>query len=177
TPVAGAAQLDPENKLLSHQHRRRLTAEEFRDAMLRVSGKLDVAVGGKSVRELLDPRRTLYLTTIRSDRTGYQSLFDGADPTAIVEKRTEATVAPQSLFLLNHPFTVSQAEALASAAIKAGSTTPDRVRWLWQRLFQHAPAAADLSLADRALGGDADIARWTVYCQMLLCSNEFAYVD
>ena len=42
--------------------------------------------------------------TIRSDRTGFGPLFDAADRTAPVEKRTVSTVAPQALFLLNHPF-------------------------------------------------------------------------
>ncbi len=177
TPVAESGPLDPDNLLLSHQQRRRLTAEELRDAMLSVAGRLDASVGGKSVPDLVAPRRTLYLTTIRSDRTGYQALFDAADPTAIVEKRTEATVAPQSLFLLNHLFTLAQAEALFAAAAQASGDSDERLRWLWRRLFQREPDAADRALAARALGSEADAARWTEFCQMLLCANEFAYVD
>jgi len=163
---------DPDNLLLARQHRRRLTAEELRDAMLQAAGGLDPGIGGKSVRDLLAPRRTLYLTTIRNDRTSYQALFDGADPTAIVEQRTEATVAPQSLFLLNHPFTLAQAEALAAAAAQAAAEPRERVRWLWLRLFQHEPSPENAALAERALAADA-----VALCQMLLCSNEFAYVD
>ena len=177
TPVGQARQLDADNRLLSHQHRRRLTAEELRDAMLSVAGRLDARLGGKASRDILATRRTLYLTTIRSDRTGFQMLFDGADPTAIVEKRTEATVAPQSLFLLNHPFTLAQAEALSVAAAKAGAEPQERVRWLWRRIFQREPSPGDEALALRALGTDADAARWISFCQMLLCSNEFSYVD
>jgi len=177
TPVGQAGQLDAENKLLSHQHRRRLTAEELRDAILRVAGRLDASLGGKSAPEILAPRRTLYLTTIRSDRTGFQTLFDGADPTAIVEKRTEATVAPQSLFLLNHPFTLAQAEALSAVSANAGADAKERVRWLWQRVFQRELTPTEMALATRALGDAPDAARWTAFCQMLLCSNEFSYVD
>jgi hypothetical protein len=177
TPDARARQLDPDNRLLSHQHRRRLTAEELRDSMLCAAGQLDPSVGGKSARDIFAPRRTLYLTTIRSDRTSYQTLFDGADPTAIVEQRAEATVAPQSLFLLNHPFTLAQAEALATASAQASSEPRERLRCLWRRLFQHEPAPEDEALATRALGTDADAARWAAFCQMLLCTNEFAYVD
>ena len=176
-PVGQASQLDAENKLLSHQHRRRLTAEELRDSMLRVAGRLDESLGGKSAPEILAPRRTLYLTTIRSDRTGFQTLFDGADPTAIVEKRTEATVAPQALFLLNNPFTLAQAEGLSAAAAKAGAEPHERVRWLWRRIFQREPVPEDAALAARALGDGTDAGRWTSFCQMLLCSNEFSYVD
>ena len=177
TPVGQAAQSDAENKLLSHQHRRRLTAEELRDAMLRVAGRLDASLGGKSAPDILAPRRTLYLTTIRSDRTGFQTLFDGADATAIVEKRTEATVAPQSLFLLNHPFTLAHMPALAAAAAMARADSKERVCWLWQRVFQREPTPADTALAARALGDSPDAARWTAFCQMLFCSNEFSYVD
>ena len=49
--------------------------------------------------------------TIRSDRTGFGPLFDAADSTAPVSVRTVSTVAPQALFLLNHPFATSQAAA------------------------------------------------------------------
>jgi len=176
-PTEQARQVDADNKLLSHQRRRRLTAEELRDAMLSVSGRLDVTMGGKAVRDLMANRRTLYLTTIRSDRSSYQALFDGADSTAIVDQRTEATIAPQSLFLLNHPFTLAQAEALAAESAKAAPDPAVRLRWLWQRLFQHEPGAEEVAFAAQALGTGADPARWTLFCQMLLCSNEFAYVD
>jgi hypothetical protein len=177
TPDDAAKQRDPDNRLLSHQHRRRLSAEELRDALLITAGRLDCALGGASVRDFNTPRRTLYLTTIRSDRTGFQSLFDGADPTVILEKRNEATIAPQSLFLLNHPFTLAQAEALAAASAQAGAETRDRVRWLWRRVFQRDPAPEDDALAARVLGTAADATRWTAFCQTLLCSNEFIYVD
>jgi hypothetical protein len=177
TPEPAARQADPDNRLLAHQHRRRLTAEELRDAMLHAAGRLDQTLGGKSVPDILAPRRTIYLTTIRSDRSSYQALFDGADPTAIVEQRTESTVAPQSLFLLNSPFVVAQAEALAAASAKAALERDERLRWLWRRLFQRNPSPADESLATRALPADAAPARWTAFCQALLCSDEFAYVD
>ncbi len=176
-PVGLATQLDADNRLLSHQHRRRLTAEELRDGMLSVAGRLDPSLGGKSTPDILAPRRTLYLTTIRSDRTGFQMLFDGADPTAIVEKRTEATVAPQSLFLLNHPFAFAQAEALANASAQVDTGTRERVGWLWSRIFQREPAPEEVALARRALGDSTDLKRWIAFCQMLLCSNEFSYVD
>ncbi len=172
-----ARQLDPDNLLLSHQSRRRLTAEELRDAMLQAAGRLDGSLGGKSDPDMLKSRRTLYLTTIRSDRTSYQMLFDGADPTAIVERRNEATVAPQSLFLMNHPFVLTQAEALANAVFEAGVMREKRVRWLWQRLLQRAPSPEEKVLTDRVLGNESDKAQWAAFCQMMLCSNEFAYVD
>jgi hypothetical protein len=112
---------DPDNLLFGRQNRRRLEAEALRDAMLFTAGQLDLREGGPSVRDLMAPRRTFYITTIRADRATYQMLFDAADPTSIVEKRTESTVAPQALWLLNHPFALAQASALANRAKALGA--------------------------------------------------------
>ncbi len=110
---------DPDNLLLGRMNRRRLEAEALRDSVLAVSGRLDRTAGGPAVRDFAAPRRTLYLTTIRSDRSGFGPLFDTADPTAPVEKRTISTVAPQALFLLNHPF-------MLAADAGAGEANPRR---------------------------------------------------
>jgi hypothetical protein len=177
TPTQDAHSTDPDNRLLSRQQLRRLSAEELRDAMLFVSGGLETSAGGQSVNELTGPRRTLYLTTIRSDRTSYQALFDGADPTAIIEQRTEGTTAPQSLFLLNHPLTLQQADRLAEATVTSSQETDSRLRWLWRRVFQAELTAEDEEMSIRFLGTEPDAMRWSMFCQMLLCSNRFAYVD
>jgi hypothetical protein len=178
TPSAAAREKDPDNRFLSHQKRRRLTAEELRDSLLRFAGNLDPTLGGPAKTQLDSPRRTLYLQTIRSDRSNFQALFDGADPTGIVEKRVEATVAPQSLFLLNHPFPLAQAEAIATLASTEGLGAPEPLaQWLWRRLFQRAPSPQEADLARQALGPKPDLKTLTAFCQMLLCSNETAYVD
>lgn len=175
TPPPGAALKDADNRLLSHQRRRRLTAEELRDAMLAVSSALDLTPGGESVRDVMSSRRTLYLTTIRSDLASYQALFDGADPTGIVESRVEATVAGQSLFLLNHPFTLQQAGRLASLIPKGGTQDDAGLDWLCRRLFLRPATPEEARFSAAFLPGDPS--RWEALCQMLLCSNEFVYVD
>lgn len=167
---------DPDNLLLAHQNRRRLTAEELRDSLLAASGSLDKTVGNKSVRDPATKRRALYLTTIRSDRTSYQSLFDGADPTSIVEKRTESTVAPQALFLMNHPLVLDQAGALAAGVQQQPAA--ERLTWLWRRVFQYDPGESEKVLAEKAgITASEDAGLWARFCQMLLSSNEFSYVD
>jgi uncharacterized protein DUF1553/uncharacterized protein DUF1549/cytochrome c len=174
-----AKAVDPENTLLARFPRRRLSAEELRDAMLVAAGKLDRTLGGPSVKELDAPRRTLYVKTIRSERATYQMLFDGADPNTIVEKRTDSTVAPQALWLLNHPFALAQARALAeSVAHEASPETDGRIAWLYERLFARPPQPEEIRTAGAAiarLGGNETA--WEQLCQVLLCSNEFAYVD
>jgi hypothetical protein len=76
---------DPDNLLFGRMNRRRLESEAIRDSLMAAAGKLNLDLGGPSVRDFNTPRRTLYVMTIRSDRATYQSMFDAADPTAIVE--------------------------------------------------------------------------------------------
>ncbi|MEP6672726.1 MAG: PSD1 and planctomycete cytochrome C domain-containing protein [Chthoniobacter sp.] len=179
--TSATAASDPDNLLFGRQNRRRLEAESLRDAMLFASGSLDLKDGGPSVRDLSAPRRTLYISTIRADRATYQMLFDAADPTAIVEKRIESTVAPQALWLLNHPLVLAQARALATRALATrargtASADTDRVRWLYETLYSRPPAPQELALGERAVSAGDDTA-WEAYCQVLLCANEFIYLD
>jgi len=167
---------DPDNLLFGRQNRRRLEAESLRDAMLFTAGDIDLAQGGPSVRDLMAPRRTFYITTIRADRATYQMLFDAADPTAIVEKRTESTVAPQALWLLNHPFALAQARALSQRARANAGDDEARIRWLYEALYSRPPENAEIAIGKRALGSGSDAA-WDAYCQILFCANEFTYLD
>ena len=171
---------DAENRLFSRMNRRRLDAEQIRDSLLVATGELDRTVRGPAVRDLGTPRRTLYVMTIRSDRSNYRMLFDAADPTAMIDKRIDSTVAPQALFLLNNPFMLARTRALAGRALK--QELPDdgaRVDWLYQTLFGRPATEAERGVAMRLLhhgGADARSA-WEAYCQVLLCTNEFVYVD
>jgi hypothetical protein len=168
-PATRAA--DPDNRLLGRMPRRRLDAEEIRDAMLAVSGGLDRAMGGKSVRDVNSPRRALYLMTVRSDRSTFRELFDAADPTAVIDRRGESTVAPQALWLLNHPFAAARAKALADRAAKVDED--GRIDWLYRTLYARPPTAKEAEI------GRAAVERigWEGYAQVLLCANEFVYVD
>src|SRR5262249_59320537 len=112
-PPAAARQLDQDNRLCGRMNRRRLEAEAVRDNLLAVCGRLDRTPGGPAVRDFANSHRTLYLMTIRSDRSSFGPLFDAADATAMVDQRTVSTVAPQALFLLNHQFVWQQSRALA----------------------------------------------------------------
>ncbi len=172
-PPAATLQADPGNLLFGRQNRRRLEAEALRDSLLAAAGRLDPKRGGRAVADLANPRRTIYLATVRSDRNNFRSLFDAADPAAIVERRTEATVAAQALFLLNHPFALAQAKALAERA--AGRPGDDRAKldWLYALLYARPPVdrEVELALAALARGG------WEPLVQVLLMANGFMYVD
>ena len=175
--------LDPDNYLLARMSRRRLEAEAIRDSLLAVSGRLDPRLGGPATREFASPRRTLYQMTVRSDRAGFGPLFDAADPTALVDRRTQSTVAPQALFLLNHPFVLDQASALAQRIQGEGSQSDaGRIRRAYGFLYGRPPTRAEVAvgeefLADSMTKGKRPETAWLEYVHLLLCANEFIYID
>jgi hypothetical protein len=181
-PSAETLALDPDNRYFSRMSRRRLDAEEVRDAMLAVSGQLDLTMGGPATPDLLSKRRTMYYRTVRSDRTSFNMLFDAADPTALTDKRVESTVAPQALFMLNHPLVLAQAEALSARMQAVTTDTEARVRSIYRSLFTREASADELQTAKLAIdalrgGGSGDAHAWAGFAQVLLCSNEFIFVD
>ncbi len=126
---------DPENRLLWRFNRRRLEAEQIRDAILAASGALNPKQGGPSVmvpieqelvkllykpsqwRPAKDPaehtRRSVYLIAKRNLRLPFMEVFDAPDLQVSCPRRESSTHAPQALELLNGAFTNEQAEALA----------------------------------------------------------------
>jgi hypothetical protein len=170
---------DPENRLFGRFNRRRLEAEEIRDALLAVAGRLDRSMGGKASQDFIRPRRTLYLMTIRSNRSTFRELFDAADSTAIIDRRSESTVAPQALFLLNHPFTMEQAGALSERVRKGGHTDSRcMIEMVYSLLFGRPPTVGEMEIGQTVLSDEGRSEQsLREYCQVLLCANEFVYID
>ncbi len=133
--AAKTTKLDPDNRLLSHFSRRRLSAEEIRDAMLAISGQLNLKAGGPSVmlpvdadlvNLLYDPlawvvtsdvkehaRRSVYLAVKRNLQLPFGRVFDQPDAAISCARRESSTHALQALELLNGKLANEQAEALA----------------------------------------------------------------
>ncbi len=141
-----ATELDPGNTLLSHFNRRRLDFEATRDTLLATSGSLSPDIGGRSVSVATDAtRRTLYASIDRLNLPGVFTTFDFASPDMTSPQRNETTVPTQALFLMNSPFVIEQAKLLVARPEIAQPTTDDqRIRRLYQILFQRQPTAQDL---------------------------------
>jgi hypothetical protein len=172
---------DPNNELLSHMRRRRLTVEQWRDAVLFVSGDMEEG-SGKSL-ELEDPanhRRTVYGRISRLKLDDLLMQFDYPDANVHAEKRSVSTTATQKLFMLNSPFVLAQAKALAQRLAPAtDSSQGDRIQRVYELLFSRPPTASEVNLAVAFLRKSdcAAMTRWEQYAQLLLISNEMLYVD
>jgi hypothetical protein len=178
---AEALHKDPDNRWFGRQNARRLEAEAIRDAMLAAAGRLDRALGGPAALDLDRPRRSLYVQTTRWDRTNFSTLFDAANPDQPVEKRTVSTVAPQALFLLNHEFVVGQAKRLAErlrqeVPADEGARIDRAYRLLFGRPVRPEEAEIGRAFLERAARRGSEAA-WIDYVHVLLCSDEFVYVD
>jgi hypothetical protein len=179
--AARGAVKDPANSLLWRMNRRRLTVEQWRDAVLAVSGSLEA--GGGPSQEVLDPanrRRTLYSRISRLKLNDLLMQFDYPDANVHAEKRSVTTTPMQKLFMLNSPFMLEQARALA-ARLNAGAeaTTAERVRRAYLLLYGRLPAAEEgrLALAYLANPEGDGMPRWERYAQVLLAANELLYLD
>jgi hypothetical protein len=171
---------DPENRWLSRFSGRRLEAEAIRDAMIYASGKLDPSPGGPAGTNLAIPRRSLYVQTARWDRGSFAMLFDAANPDASVDKRSVSTVTPQALLLLNGEFVEGQAIELARRILReAPGEESARLNWVYQLLFARPARKEEVAIARQLLARDSrpESEAWRDLAHVLLCSNEFVYVD
>ncbi len=127
--------IDPDGKLLSRRMRIRLSGEAIRDAMLQITGQLNLKPGGPGFRPPLPDevtvtllknqwpvtpdvkehtRRSVYLFARRNLRYPLFDVFDRPDGNLSCARRHVSTTAPQSLMLLNSEFSNQCAKALAA---------------------------------------------------------------
>ena len=142
------AVIDPENKLLWRQNRRRLDFEAMRDSLLAASGELDLAMGGRAVNLFERPfskRRAVYGYIDRQFLSGTLRAFDFANPDLHIPQRHQTTVPQQALYLLNSSFVVERAQALAARAETLSGA--ERVAELYERIFQRRPGSGEVSRA------------------------------
>jgi len=178
---------DADNRYLWHMSRRRLDVEVWRDSMLAVAGKLDLAMGGPTL-DLANSnnfRRTIYAKVSRHDLNPLLRLFDFPDANITSERRTETTVPQQQLFVINSAFVVDTAKALASRLQKEATDQEQRVQRAFLLVYGRPVQPQELRLALAFLAGNDHpdeqaanrLTRWERLAQVLLGSNEFLYID
>ena len=201
-----AAETDPDNRWLSHFSARRLTAEEIRDSVLRVSGLLDPAGPGhrhafparearnwsqhqpfsidyeRNPAPFLHRKRALYLLTTRLVPDAFLSTFDGPDSNQSIASRQQTTVALQSLALMNDPLIIEAANRLA-AETEGQASRVGAIEELHRKIYGTPPQAHTLALLHEHLDALMRAAPRTpprdalaVVAQSLLTSNPFLYL-
>ncbi len=194
---AAGQEKDPENKLLWHSGRRRLEAEELRDAMLAVAGRLNTKMGGPSIMVPVDKeltnllykpsqwvvaadksehdRRSIYLIAKRNLRLPMMDAFDSPDMQISCARREQSTHAPQALELMNGEFANQMAESLAARLTKEAGNDPKKIAArAWELATGRAPNAKEMALAGQFLSGPRPLREFAL---AVLNLNSFAYVE
>ncbi len=196
TPESRA--LDPENQWWGRASRRRLRAEELRDSILAVSGRLDRArvEGLLTLQELESAEcRTVYLPVFREEGSNaLLDAFDFPDPSSVVGRRQESNLPTQALYLLNSPFVLRQARHSAERLLADCGALPveDALEEAWRRALSRPPspaecaaalayldAASDHGVRDEAMGAAASLALedWAGLLQGLFSSVDFRFLN
>lgn len=193
--IAADEERDPENRLWRRQNRRRLDAEPIRDSILFVGGELDLAVGNKAAKTD-SKRRAVYLQVNRSALYEMFSTFDYVEPATHIEQRPTTVIPQQSLFMMNSPMVMQQAENFAKQLLQedtkdTSDQTRDRITSAFERSFSRRPleqevrraeqflsaAEAELSAVDDFDHRERQLQAWSALCRTLIAANEFIYVE
>ena len=191
---AGPGGKDPENRLFSHANRRRLDADQIRDAILAVGGALNLDYLGPNITGAgdidannfsaqnteygyvyEDKRRSVYTPAFRNKRLELFEVFDFADINAPIGQRSVSTVAPQALFLLNHPFVIENAR---SAADRTFAQPGDRrLDEAYLRALGRTPGPVERRKSMEFLGAQPSAEAWAQLHHALFACLDFRYID
>ena len=167
---------------------RRMEAETLRDAMLLVSGKLDVRMGGPGF-DLFNPngnyvkvynskrefgpaefRRMVYQSKPRTELDDTFGVFDCPDAGQVSPKRLNSTTPLQALNLLNSPFAIQQSKFFAERVeSESGKDASAQVRRAFQIIFTREPVADELGAGIKLVSAHGVAA----LCRALFNTNEF----
>ena len=185
---------DPENRLLWNYRPQRLEAEVVRDAIMTVSGGIDLTVGGPPVfpyvpEDILAAqangfwdnqpdgpdvwRRSVYVYRRRSLGFPFFDTFDLPDQNQTAAARNVSTVATQALTLMNNEFVLRQARLFAERLERAAPGDVDRQIDLAYRIALTRPPAADEAQLARDLVSSQSLVDLT---HVMLNLNEFLYL-
>jgi len=218
-----AASRDPGNQLYWHFPRQRLPAESVRDSMLAIADKLNYKMFGPGIRPELPPnfsarhgwdmtesegergRRSVYIHAKRNLPYPLLQVFDLPDMHESCARRSQTTVAPQALMVLNSGMIINFAKSFAERlrTEHPRADVPTTVRHAYLLAFCREPSEDETKMAVRfiarqrqmaaeayrdadANGGAAElpkdmelpmVAALTDFCHALMNANEFIYID
>lgn len=185
------AREDADSRYLWRFPPRRLAAEEIRDTLLSIAGKLDTTMGGPGFRlyeyqqdnvatyvPLDEPgpetyRRSIYHHTARAARVDVLTDFDCPDP-AFAEPRRAATTTPlQALTLMNHRFSLDMVNALCERLQREETDPRNQVQSAFELAFSRPPSEQERDAATQLIAAHG----LRAFCRALLNANELIHVN
>lgn len=130
--------IDPQNRFYWRANTRRLHAEQVRDSLLLVSGKLDARAGGAGVQPDV-PRRSIYTRMMRNSPDVLMDSFDLPPLFSSNSSRNVTTTPVQSLMLINSDTLMSHARNLAKTVSSEADDLPAQIDRAWWRVFGRRP--------------------------------------
>jgi len=190
-----ASNVDADNQFLWHMHRTRLDAECVHDAMLMISGQIDLRMGGPSDRQFdLKPgrhvtpiidygqfdldgqsasRRSVYRFLFRTLPDPFMEALDCPAGDQIMPTRANSVTVQQVLAMWNDLLVIRQSEHLAKQLTAQATSTPSRVDLAFQLALGRVPRTTELDrfVAYTQKHGLAN------FCRLLYNMNEFIFID
>jgi hypothetical protein len=191
-----AASIDADNRYLWKMNRTRLDAEAIRDSVLAVSGRLDLTMGGPSVKQFIespgvhvtphvdygkfDPdgpgayRRAVYRFVFRTRPDPFMQTLDCPDASQLAPRRETSVTALQALAMLNDRFVIRQSEHVATRLGRDHPGDPAaQIRALYTLALCRPAADDEVELVSQyaVKHGLANAVR------MVLNGNEFSFVE
>lgn len=194
-----AIQRDPSNRLRHHYPTRRLEAEQIRDALLAVSGRLDSSLYGRPIlppRTVEDAskrlfsgpvdgngRRSLYLMMSIMAPPKFLTTFDLADLKLPSGRRNVTSVPTQALLLLNDPLVHQLSRHWAMELVKTPHSSPeDRIEAMFVAALGRQASDSERGrwvslLRELSTMSDpmADETAWAQIAHTLFNTKEFIY--
>ncbi len=190
-----AERVDSGNAYLWRMNRSRLDAEGLRDAVLTLSGELDLRMGGPSDKHFeLTPgihvtpvvdytgfdvadrtarRRSVYRFVFRTLPDPFMDVLDCADSSQLTPQRNSSVTPLQALSMLNNPFMVRYSATLADRVSRMATERGDQLRAVWWMAIGREATAEELGL----LVAYAEEHGMANACRFVLNCNEFMFVN
>ncbi|MFC1758356.1 DUF1553 domain-containing protein [Planctomycetota bacterium] len=182
-----AIRLDPNNEMLAYRNPRRMDAESLRDAILAVSGQLDLTMFGdtqeKGTKSEVDykfasNRRSIYVPWFRNTQLDALQIFDAANPNVVTGRRTVTSIPTQALFLMNSEFVQVAARNFAERILADKQSDNARINKAY--LIAVGRSARDserevllVFIAMKRSKGISESESWTQVCHLILASVDF----
>jgi hypothetical protein len=194
---------DPDNRLLWRMNLRRLDAEALRDSVIAVSGQGNYTMGGPPVilkatssgLQTVDAedRRSIYLVARRTNPLTFLRMFDYPIIDVNCTRRSASATPLQSLAMINSKFLTASASRLAHrVAAIVGSDVPlaKKIETAYRLTLSRNPSQSEVKAAEEHLQhlkqlyqasgvepAETPKRSFAHFVHMLLCSNEFLYID